>query len=162
MVKFTLYEVSGLNYDETIKSFYDKIGEAKKFVLATSKDNQPTARMMSCIIIDNVFCIQTDRFFTKYNQMIANPKVAICNDNIQIEGIAQENGHPLDKKNELFAKMFEKYYPSSFQMYTHLKNETVFQIIPTKITLWEYENGKPFRILLDCVNQTVVRENYEV
>lgn len=151
-----------MNYNQAINDFYAKIGEAKKFVLATSLEDRTTARMMSCVIINNTICFQTDKQFTKYEQIFKNPRVALCNDNIQIEGVANECGHPLGKANEHFTKLFEKYYPSSFRMYTHLENETIFKITPTKITLWEYDNGQPYRILINCENQTALREDYEV
>lgn len=151
-----------MNYNQAMNGFSTKIGEAKKFVLATSLNDRPTARMMSCIIINNAIYFQTDKQFTKYEQISQNSTVALCIDNIQIEGIAQECGHPLEETNQQFAKLFEKYYSSSFRMYTHLPNEVVFKVRPTKITLWEYENGKPYRIFIDCENQTAAREDYEI
>lgn len=151
-----------MDYDKNISEFFKKIGEAKKMVLATCFNNKPTARMMSCIIINNNIYFQTDRNFIKYNQLLNNKNVALCIDNIQVEGVAGECGHPFNSENEQFSLLYEKHYPSSFKMYSHLADEVVFKVTLQKIILWEYENGKPLRIYFDFINKNITKDYYEV
>lgn len=150
-----------MDYEKNLNEFFKKLGEARKLVLATCFNNKPTARMMSCIIINNDIYFQTDRNFIKYNQLLNNKNVALCIDNIQIEGIAEECGHPFNQENEQFSLLYEKYYPSSFKMYSHLDNEVVFKVVLKKLVLLEYENGKPLRIYFDFINKTTVKDYYE-
>jgi uncharacterized pyridoxamine 5'-phosphate oxidase family protein len=148
-------------FESHLGTFFTQIGSAKKMVLATSKDNKVTARNMSCVIFDGAFYLQTDKTFLKYKQMIANPFVALCVDNIQIEGIAKSVGHPLDNENGTFVALFQQNYKSSFDAYSHLSNEVVFKVQPQKITLWKYENGNPLRVIFDIPNQVYSKEFYD-
>lgn len=147
-------------YTEKLEEFYNNFGNAKKMVLATSKDNRVTARTMSVILVNNIFYFQSDKTFLKYEQMIANPLVALCVDNIQIEGIATVIGSPISNENIFFANAFRENYKSSFDSYSSLKNEVLIEIKPTKITIWEYENRKPYRIFFDISEQIFLKKAY--
>lgn len=143
-----------------LNEFFSNLGVAKKMVLATSKDDKVTARMMSCIIFDSSFYFQTDKKFLKYEQICANPQVALCIDNIQVEGMSTIWGHPLDKCNAFFRTAFELNYKGSFDSYTTLTDEVLLKVNPTKITLWEYEKSKPYRLFFDIENQIFSKEFY--
>lgn len=147
-------------YQEKLAEFYQKLGVAKKFVLATSKEDRVTARTMSCICFDQAVYFQTDSNFLKYEQLISNPQVALCSDNIQIEGIATDLGHPMDVDNLFFAKVFEQRYKSSFDSYTGLETEVLVKIVPKKITLWEYQNGSAVRLIFDIEKEEYREEPY--
>lgn len=147
-------------YNEKINEFYNNFGCAKKMVLATCKNDRVTARTMSVVLLNEVFYFQTDKIFIKYEQIAFNPFVALCIDNIQIEGVATAIGHPLFDDNDAFATAFQRSYKGSFDAYSHLKNEVVVEVRPKKITLWEYENGKPYRVFFDIPRQTYAKEFY--
>lgn len=147
-------------YEEKLQELFEQFKVATKFVVATSKENRVTARTMSCICVDGAIYFQTDNRFLKYNQLLANPQVALCINNIQIEGIASILGKPLDAKNLFFAKLFEQYYKSSFDSYTALETEVLIQVDPTRITVWEYEEDMPIRIIFDLVNKEYLEEPY--
>ena len=143
-----------------LKEFYQNLGSAPKMVLATSQSNRVTARMMSCIMIDGAFYFQTDKKLLKYDQIVANPMVALCIDNIQIEGTATIQGHPLDEHNALFAEAYENYYKGSYNLYTSLSDEVLMKITPSRITLWEYDEKKPYRVFFDIENAKYTKEYY--
>jgi len=147
-------------YNEKLKEFYSNFGFAKKMVLATCKDERVTARTMSVILINEIFYFQTDKTSIKYEQIAANPLVALCLDNMQIEGVATVLGHPLHDDNNLFAITFENSYKGSFDAYSSLNNEVLIEVKPNKITLWEYESGKPYRVFFDIQGQTYSKEFY--
>lgn len=121
---------------------FNRLQEHSKMVLSTSMNDKVTSRMMSIVIYNNEFYFQTDKEFRKYQQLKINPNVALCKDNIQIEGVCEEIGAP--SENHIFCKYYQRYFPSSFDKYTHLKNERLFVIKPTYIQKWIYENGEPF------------------
>lgn len=73
-----------INFDLLEKDIFGFLDDGKIMVLATSCHDLVTARNMSCIIIKNKIYFQTDKTFLKYKQIIENPNVALCVDNIQI------------------------------------------------------------------------------
>ena len=91
-----------------LNQIYKQIGDHAKIVLATSHQNIVSARKMSFIINDGHFYFQTDCTFRKYHDIKENNYVALCLDNIQIEGICTELGHPLSHIE--FIKKFKKYF----------------------------------------------------
>lgn len=130
-------------FDKKIRELFQIIGEAKKAVLATSSNNRVTSRMMSFVIYKNKFYCQTDKRFLKVEQILDNPKVSICIDNIQIEGIAQIIGKPTE--NNIFTILFNKYFKNSYENYSFLENEVLLKINPTFITVWNYNESIPIR-----------------
>ena len=98
--------------------------------------------MMSVVCIGGGFYFQTDRTFRKYRQLLANPHVALCIDNIQIEGICHELGHPMDDPD--FCAVFKECFGGSFRAYSLLKNERLFAVSPRYIERWVYSEGLPF------------------
>lgn len=128
-------------YEEKLNEIFEQIGNHAKLVLATSQLDRVSARNMSFIIYDHIFYFQTDKTFRKYQDIRVNSKVALCLDNIQIEGICEDIGHPLD--NEEFSSQFKCHFLSSFESYSQLENERLLIVKPTFIQRWNYVNGKP-------------------
>ena len=150
-----------MDFEHEIASFFSKIGISKKMVLATCAENKTTARTMSCIFIEEKIYFQTDKNFLKYEQITMNPNVALCIDNIQIEGVASDIGHPLDKINAFFSDPFKTNFSGSYDKYTALPAERLIQVIPKLITIWEYDNGKPYRVFFDFSKRKAHKEYYE-
>lgn len=130
-------------FDKKLIEFFQGMGESKKAVLATSSNDRVTSRMMSFVIYENKFYCQTDKRFLKVKQILDNPKVSICIDNIQIEGIAKIIGKPLE--NNMFITLFKKYFKNSYENYSFLENEILLEISPSFITVWNYKEVIPIR-----------------
>lgn len=113
------------------EKFLFDFGKGRKMVLSTAEDNIVSSRMMSIVLINGIFYFQTDITFKKYHQLSKNCNVALCIDNIQIEGICKEIGHPLN--NASFCNQFQKCFRGSYDAYTSLKNERLFIVKPTYI-----------------------------
>jgi len=138
---------------------FNKIGESRLAALATSSKNYPTVRMMSFIIYEKAIYFQTGIDLIKYKQISENNNVALCFDNIQIEGTANILGKPLE--HEKIMEIYKKYYKSSFENYSKLDKEILIKIIPQKITKWEYDmNGKPYRIFIELESKKAYKEMY--
>lgn len=129
------------DFNERLGALFERLGRRVKAVLATSACDEVSARMMSFVLLDGAFFFQTDRTFKKARQIAANPHVAICVDNVQIEGVCREVGRPLE--HEVFASAFRELYPSSFDAYSARDDERVFEVRPTFIQVWSYVDGKP-------------------
>lgn len=129
-------------FSSEYKAFLSDFGKGRKMVLSTSENDMVSSRMMSVVQINGIFYFQTDITFRKYHQLLLNPNAALCADNIQIEGLCREIGHPLD--NKPFCDCFSDCFKGSFDAYTSLKNERLFAFAPAYIERWIYKNGVPF------------------
>lgn len=149
-----------MQFDEEYLRFWQEFGKSRKMVLSTSLDNLVTSRMMSVLALDGKLYFQTDRTFRKYDQLIGNPQVALCIDNIQIEGRCEELGYPLDYPE--FTAAYEAYFSHSFRMYSALKNERLFAVTPTFIEKWLYIEGLPYMETFDVKNKNYALMKYQV
>ena len=147
-----------MNFDENYRSFLNDFGNGRKAVLSTAENNIVSSRMMSIAQIDGIFYFQTDKTFRKYRQLTQNRNVALCIDNIQIEGEAEEIGHPL--KSPDFCKVFEECFKGSFDAYTSLENERLFAVKPAYIQRWVYKSGLPYIESFDFITHTYKFEQY--
>lgn len=130
------------NFNMRISEFFSDFGTSKKIVLSTSDKNIVSSRMMSVVQINREFYFQTDMKLRKYQQLKKNTHVALCIDNIQIEGLCKELGHPLE--NETFCNTFMECFKGAYDAYTSLTNERLFVIKPTYIERWIYKDGTPY------------------
>jgi general stress protein 26 len=149
-----------INFNLLEKEIFSLLGDKKIMILATSWEDKVTARSMSCVIINRKIYCQTDKTFFKCSQIAKNPNVALCIDNIQIEGFAKIKQHPFAEENKDFIDIFKEKYKGSYENYSHMNNEVVVEIEPTFITLWKYENAQPFRDFLDIKKNKAYREIY--
>lgn len=137
-----------------IDALFSELGESRIMCLATSADDRVTARSMSVIILAQRFYFQTDRSFLKYAQISRNPHAALCVNNIQVEGVCKELGHPLSPENEAIMNRYKELYAGSFDAYSHLASETLFEVTPTRIAVWRYDKGKPYQEFFDLDART--------
>ncbi|MDE6579834.1 MAG: pyridoxamine 5'-phosphate oxidase family protein [Ruminiclostridium sp.] len=138
--------------------FLLEFGKGKKMVLSTSENSRVSSRMMSVVQIDGMFYFQTDITFKKYHQIVSNHNVALCIDNIQIEGICEEIGHPLQFAP--FCNIFQECFKGSYDAYTSLQNERLFSIKPMYIERWVYEDGVPYLETFDIKTQEYKSSRY--
>lgn len=108
--------------------------------------------------MDGKFYFQTDVTSKKYHQLTSNKNVALCADNIQIEGICEEIGRPRD--NASFYSLFKECCRGSFDAYTLLENERLFAVVPTYIERWVYIENVPFIELFDLKAQNYMINRY--
>ena len=149
-------------YTKEFEGLFNMIGKAQKMALATSSNNRVTARTMSFIVENKKLYFQTDINFTKFHQIKDNPLVAVCWNNIQLEGSCKILGHPFEPQNLFFKQAFQKNYKSSYEKYSHLSNEVVVEIIPILVTIWGYDNEKPYREFFDFKNRSYHKTYYNL
>lgn len=129
-------------FSEKLRSFFADFGKARKMVLSTSAKDKVSSRMMSVVQIDGKFYFQTDKKLRKYRQISVNKNIALCIDNIQIEGVCKEIGSPLD--NDEFCNAFRVFYKGSYDAYTSLEDERLFVVEPVFIERWIYFDRVPY------------------
>ena len=129
-------------FSQKYETFLLEFGKGRKMVLSTSENDRVSSRMMSVVQIGGIFYFQTDITLNKYHQIVSNHNVALCIDNIQIEGVCEEIGHPLQFAP--FCDAFQECFKGSYDAYTSLKNERVFSVKPVYIERWIYKDGIPY------------------
>jgi uncharacterized pyridoxamine 5'-phosphate oxidase family protein len=149
-----------INFEIEQEKLFEQIGENKLMALATSSKNNPTVRMMSIIIFNKKIYFQTGIDLIKYKQICENKNVALCFENIQIEGIANILGKPMDHNNIM--EIYKKHHKNSFEKYSKSDKEILIEIIPNKIIKWGYDNGEPYRIFVELKNKKAYKEMYIV
>ncbi len=148
-------------FDEKTTALFQSLGGHLVMVLATCADTRVTARSMSILVKDQSFYFQTDRTFLKYRQISGNNRVALCANQVQVEGICRELGHPMAEENSWFAKRFQAAFPRSYERYTPMAQETLFVVEPRLVRTWIYEDGEPFRETYDFTAGYYAKEKYE-
>lgn len=148
-------------FEQKKQEFFERLGESCYMVLATSYEDYPLASTMTCLVFDGAIWMQTDKKFPKYDQILHNSRVALCKGATQVEGKAFFCGHPLDAKNEKFARLLKKYHPESYEMYSKVETEVVIKVIPEKAVDWLYEKGDNRIYHLDFINEKVEVQTYK-
>jgi len=149
-----------IDYNELEKETFDYLNNKKHIVLATCLNDEPTARTVSHIILDNKIYFQTDIKFDKCMQIEENNNVALCLDNYQIEGTAKILEHPFNEKCKRFLNKFKQVHKNSFNEYSALEDEVVIQISPIFIKIWKYIDDKPFIEYLNITDRVATRVSY--
>lgn len=145
-------------FTEKFEAFLAEFGQGRKMVLSTSENDRVSSRMMSVVLIEGIFYFQTDTELRKYHQLSINPNVALCIDNIQIEGICSEVGRPLE--HDGFCNTFQKCFKGSFDAYSALKHERLFAVKPVWIERWKYIDSVPHVEIFDIENERYSCERY--
>ena len=145
-------------YDEKIAEVWEQLGDHMKAVLATGAEGRVSARTMSFVVIDRALYFQTDHTFRKARDIAANPNVAVCADNVQIEGTCRMIGAPAD--NEAFCRAFKEAYPSSFEAYSDRSVERLYAVEPAFIQRWVYRGDEPVIERYYCDRQRYTETAY--
>lgn len=129
-------------FTDQFQKLLTTFGVGRTMVLSTAVNDKVSSRMMSVVQLGGIFYFQTDIKLRKYRELTANPHVALCIDNIQIEGICKEVGHPLEHPS--FCRAFQTCFKGSYDAYSHLHNERLFSVTPSAIQCWVYQDGDPY------------------
>ena len=145
-------------FDKAYAEFWQEFGNSRFMVLSTSYHDLVTSRMMSVIHLNGALYFQTDTALRKYNQLMNNPHVALCADNMQVEGLCRELGAPLE--NAAFCAAYQACFPGSFSSYSALNNERLFVVTPTFVERWVYQDGVPYIQTMDIPNRRYAAKKY--
>ena len=154
---------SSINFNDAVDYVLKKLQKNKIAVLAScGSDMRVSARSMSIINKGLEVWFQTDNRFKKKRQIDENPFVALCIENMQIEGRAEKTGHSLDTENKFFCDEFMLHHPGSYKAYTLSRDEAIYRVIPETIVLWRYDKVQSYRDFIDTQKREAVREYYVV
>ena len=138
-----------LDYESTRNQVVEFLASKRAIVLATSLDGRVTARTVSMVSEGLDVYFMSWGHHTKCVQIRGNPRVALCRDNVQIEGLAEILGSPLDEGNKRYAETLRHRYPDDYQMFAREPGMILVKVVPYTITVFGKQGDEFY---LDCLN----------
>lgn len=150
-----------LDYDLLLGDIVGYLSSNKIWVLATSSHDRVTARSVSIVNSGLKIYFQTHEDYLKYKQIRENNRVALCWNNVQVEGIATIAGNPFAPGNEEFIRLYKESHGDSFDRYAKLPGEVVIAVAAELITMWKCIDSVPYIDYLDVDNKKATRVKQE-
>jgi general stress protein 26 len=128
-------------------------------VLATSRNDRVLAR--NVLIASHGLDLY---FFTwghsrKCAQISANPRVALCRDSVQIEGVAEILGDLIAEKTKEYTDVIRKKFPEAIARWEHRPGMVVVKVRPTCVVIGG-STDEPSLEFLDLENETAYTERW--
>jgi general stress protein 26 len=128
-------------------------------VLATSRNDRVLAR--NVLIASHGLDLY---FFTwghsrKCAQISANPRVALCRDGVQIEGVAEILGDLIAEKTKEYTDVIRKKFPEAIARWEHRPGMVVVKVRPTCVVIGG-STDEPSLEFLDLENETAYTERW--
>ncbi len=145
------------------KEIYDKkLGDFKIMALASCVDDYPMVRNVSCVFYNDKIYFKTDKNFRKTQQLYKNPRVAMCFNGVQVEGIAENKGLVVDEEGRVFEKKYKEFLWQSYNAYSHVDTEILIEVTPKFVEIWdEDEQRNAFQIFIDFDTEEVTVKAYD-
>ena len=147
-------EISYLELKNKITAFLE---EKRAIVLATSSNNQVIARTVSYVNNELEIYFWSYRNHTKCQQIKDNPRVALCRDYLQVEGIASLHGSILDPQNKDYLVHFRKKFPKMYENYINEPEMILITVEPTLFVMLVNIDGTLYRDHLNVTKKQVYR-----
>lgn len=151
-----------MEFNEAVERFYNQLKPSKIMALASSVNDHVMVRNVSCLIYNDCIYFKTDKNFRKTQQLYQNPRVALCFNGVQVEGIATIKGLVVDEPGRTFETLYKKYLWGSYNAYSHEDTEILVEVQPQFVELWDTDDdNKAFQIFIDFQNRTVEYKQYD-
>lgn len=151
-----------MDFEKAYQIMKEKMGKWKIMALASCVDNYPMVRMVSCLFYNEKIYFKTDKNFRKTKQLYENPRVAMCFNGTQVEGIAQIKGLVVEEEEKTFETLYKKYLWQSYNAYSHEDTEILVEVTPKFVEIWdEDENRQAYQIFLDFETQEAFFKPYD-
>lgn len=151
-----------MKFEEAKKIMDEKLGDWKIMALATSVDDYPMVRNVSCLFYHDKIYFKTDKNFRKTRQLYENPRVAMCWNGVQVEGIAAIKGLVIEEEGRIFEQLYKKFLWQSYNAYSHEDMEILVEVTPKFVEIWdEDENRNAFQLFLDFDTEQVEYKPYD-
>ena len=128
-----------MDFEQMKNKIFEGIGSSFFGTLATHDEDSVSARTMSIIVVNDHFYFQTDKNSNKFRQININGMCAIAYEKYQIMGKCKILEHPFLEKNKTIYEAFKNAFPSAAKKYSGLEQETLIEVTPMVIKIWEYD-----------------------
>ena len=151
-----------MTFEEAKTIMDQKLGDYKIMALASCVDDYPMVRNVSCIFYNEKIYFKTDRNFRKTKQLFQNPRVAMCFNGVQVEGIAENKGLVVEEEGRVFEKKYKEYLWQSYNAYSHEDSEILIEVTPKFVEIWDEDEARnAFQILIDFDTREVEVRPYD-
>lgn len=151
-----------MTFEEAKTIMDQKLGDYKIMALASCVDDYPMVRNVSCIFYNDKIYFKTDRNFRKTKQLFQNPRVAMCFNGVQVEGIAENKGLVIEEEGRVFEKKYKEYLWQSYNAYSHEDSEILIEVTPKFVEIWDEDEARnAFQILIDFDTREVEVRPYD-
>ncbi|HJB05568.1 MAG TPA: pyridoxamine 5'-phosphate oxidase family protein [Candidatus Merdibacter merdigallinarum] len=151
-----------MTFEEAKTIMDQKLGDYKIMALASCVDDYPMVRNVSCIFYNDKIYFKTDRNFRKTKQLFQNPRVAMCFNGVQVEGIAENKGLVVEEEGRVFEKKYKEYLWQSYNAYSHEDSEILIEVTPKFVEIWDEDEARnAFQILIDFDTREVEVRPYD-
>lgn len=129
-------------------------------VLATSYKERVLARnvLVASKGLDLYFF--TWKHSRKCMQIEKNPKVALCKDKVQIEGVAKILGELLDEKTKKYTDIMRRKFPEAIKKWERRLGMVIVRVRPTLVVTGGSFNGDVYIDFLDLENEKAYSEKW--
>ena len=145
-----------LTFDQAVELMFSKLGVWKIMALASSVKDHVMVRNVSCLFYDGKIWFKTDKNFRKTQQLYENPRVALCWNGVQVEGLARNTGLVVDEPGRRFEKLYREHLWGSYNKYSHEDTEILIEVTPTFVEVWDTsEDNYAYQIFIDFETKSV-------
>jgi general stress protein 26 len=148
----------GITFEERLAQAAEFLASKRAIVLATCTDDHVTARTVSFASRGAEVCFMSFSGNTKCRQIEGNSRVALCRDNVQIEGTAGILGSVLSPENAPYAALLREKLPEDFRRYAGHPRMILIRVRPERVKIF-YKEGEEFLVdWLDMQRRTLTVE----
>ena len=142
-------------FQETKDLLWQQLGQSKEMVMATSYQDQVTARTMSLVVYEEKLYFISSGNTAKIAQLKNNPRTALCLDGIRLLGQVSLHGHPSDAANQAVAAAHQAAFPFWFNRFKDMPEAILAEITPESCSFAIHqEAGPPKFYALDFIAGT--------
>lgn len=127
-------------------------------VVSTSLQDNVTSRTLSTMFNKGKIYFQTDKNFITVKQLIENPNIALCTNNIQITGTAKIIGPTIGQG--ILEEIYKEKHLGSYNNYSSLATTVMIEVEIKNTTLWVYRDKIPFLCFYDMVKKEYKEKRY--
>jgi len=131
-----------LDFTVKYKEIMANLDKKQFIVLATSDGDKVAARAVYFFLYKSYVYFVTAKSYAKYKQIVKNSNVALCTnvalciDNIQIQGVAHIKGHPSLEENKPAVDCLLKKPDNAVNRYLKRNNTILIEVKIDKIQTW--------------------------
>lgn len=144
-----------MSYSELKNKVIEFLESKRAIVLATSLNDNVIARTVSYVNKDLQLYFWSYKNHEKCKQIKNNPTVALCRDNLQVEGLATLHGNILDPKNKMYLAPFKNKFPKDYDRYINEPKMILVKVKPTLFVFLENVDGTLYRNHLNVTKKLV-------
>lgn len=145
-------------YEERLAQVGEFLASKRAIVLATCEGDHVTARTVSFASSGVDVCFMSFVANTKCEQIRANSNVALCRDNVQIEGTAQVLGPVVAEGNAELANLLRAKYPNDYAGYAAHPEMILIRVVPSRIGVYRKEGDEHLVDRLDVESASLTVE----